>query len=116
MQAHLARGDRVIVLSASPTFYLAPFLREISPDVEVHGSGVDESNGVRVTNLYGKAKAAIAGGLIADSQPDETHVYTDHRHDLALMKLADRTTLVGPNKATVAAVDDAGLTYEIWLP
>ena len=111
---HLERGDRVVVLSASPEFYLAPFLQEVLPGVELRASEIEERNGkIQVENLHGKRKAALAGDLITEMQPGLVHVYTDHEHDLALMRLADRVSLVRPKPATIAAVEQAGIEFEV---
>jgi phosphatidylglycerophosphatase C len=117
LRAHLEAGDRVIVLSASPVIYLGPLLAEISPDIEVHGSDIWEAGGrLEVGNLFGDRKAELARNLIAGTTPGSIHVYTDHKHDLELMKLADHVTLVRPKPATVAAVERAGLDFEVLVP
>lgn len=114
LRAHLDRGDRVAVLTASPEFYIAPFLADISPAIELHGSQVQERGGkTRVENLYGKRKAAVAGTLITEMQPGLVHVYTDHEHDIALMRLAGRVSLIRPKAATIAAVEKAGIEFDV---
>ncbi len=114
LRAHLQRGDRVAVLTASPEFYIGPFLADISPAIELHGSQVEERDGkIRVENLYGKRKAAVAGILISEIQPGLVHVYTDHEHDIALMRLAGRVSLVRPKAATIAAVEKAGIEFDV---
>jgi len=114
LRAHLDRGDRVTVLTASPEFYIAPFLADISPAIELHGSQVQERGGkTRVENLYGKRKAAVAGTLITEMQPGLVHVYTDHEHDIALMRLAGRVSLIRPKAATIAAVEKAGIEFDV---
>ena len=70
VRAHLSAVTRVAVLTASPEFYIGPFLADISPAIELHGSQVEERDGkIRVENLYGKRKAAVAGILISEIQP-----------------------------------------------
>lgn len=114
LRAHLQRGDRVAVLTASPEFYIAPFLADISPAIELHGSQVEERDGkIRVDNLYGKRKAAVAGTLISEMEPGLVHVYTDHEHDIALMRLAGRVSLVRPRAATITAVEKAGIEFDV---
>jgi phosphatidylglycerophosphatase C len=117
LRAHLDRGDRVIVLSASPEVYLVPLTAEISPDIEAHGSDIREAGGLlEVDNLYGDRKADLARNLIEGTTPNSIHVYTDHKHDLELMKLADRVSLVRPKRATMAAVERAGVHFEVLVP
>ena len=114
LRAHLDRGDRVAVLTASPEFYIASFLADISPAIELHGSQVQERDGkIRLENLYGKRKAAVAGTLITEMQPGLVHVYTDHEHDIALMRLAGRVSLIRPKAATIAAVEKAGIEFDV---
>lgn len=114
LQDHLQRGDTVAVVTASPEFYVAEFMAQISDAVRVRGSRVVESDkGLHVSNLRGERKAVAGAELISESGAEIVHVYTDHADDLPLMKLANRITLVDPPQATIAAADRAGLDYEI---
>lgn len=114
LHAHLERGDHVAVLSASPDFYLAPYLERISPAIEVHGSTVEEKeSGVRISNLYRQAKANRAAQIVATIAPARTIVYTDHRDDIEMMRLADRVVLVRPQDTTRQQVHEAGIEFEV---
>ncbi|MBW1886215.1 MAG: haloacid dehalogenase-like hydrolase [Deltaproteobacteria bacterium] len=114
LRAHLENGDRVAVLSASPEFYLVPYIASISPEVAVHGSMVLETpEALRVENLYRERKAARAAELIERYEPSRVIVYTDHRDDIALMRLADHVVLVRPQAATRQLVREAGIEFEV---
>lgn len=114
MRGHLERGDPVAILTASPEFYLVRFLEEVSSDIALHGTLFEEVEGrVVVRNLYGERKAVLAVSLITEAAADAVHVYTDHHSDIALMKLADRVSLVDPKRPTIAAVQKAGIAYEV---
>lgn len=114
LHAHLEAGDHVAVLSASPSFYLEPFLGRVSPAIEVHGSAVEIDGGkARVTNLYREAKAE-RGREVADRHPGARKiVYTDHRDDIPLMRLADHVVLVRPEDTTKLRVEEAGIAFEV---
>jgi len=114
LQAHLDCGDHVAVLSASPRFYLEPFVAKFAEAIEVHASEVAiEGRRVRVTNLYREAKAECARAIRARLLPERTLVYTDHRDDLPLMQLADHVVLVRPEATTRQRVQQAGIAFEV---
>ena len=109
----IARGESVAIFSASPEFYLTPFVHSISPDIAVFGSVVEERSGqLQIHNLFREGKAAKAREFIASRTAAHVCVYTDHWHDLSLMRLAERVVLVGPTPATVSAVRRAGIAFE----
>ncbi|MFT5440978.1 MAG: phosphoserine phosphatase [Myxococcota bacterium] len=113
LHQHLGQQDGVAVLSASPEFYLAPYLASVSSEIEVHGSQVVVGeDGVHVDNLYRERKAARARQVIERRRPERVVVYTDHRDDIALMSLADEVVLVRPTGATLSAVRNAGISFE----
>ncbi|MCP5040249.1 MAG: hypothetical protein GY944_04415 [bacterium] len=114
LRNHLAGGDRVAVLSASPAFYLAPYLEQVDPAIEVHGSDIrEEGERIEVDNLYREHKAARAREVIARHAPARTFVYTDHRDDLEMMRLADHVVLVRPTDTTRQLVGDEGMSFEV---
>ena len=114
LRTHVERGDGVAVLTASPEFYVSPFVHDISPDIRVRGTVVEEGrDGLKIENLFAEAKAVAVAQLISAAGAPTVHVYTDHENDLAVMKLADAITLVEPSRATIAAVNRAGLEFEV---
>ena len=110
---HVRDGHRVVVMSASPEFYLGPIVHGLSERVEVYGSRVTvEDTRVDVENLHGEPKAERARALIGERRPDRVHVYTDHAVDLPLLRLADFATLVRPSRKLLCAVRQMGLEFE----
>ena len=117
LRAHLEAGDVVAVLSASPEFYLAPYLKAVSPAIEVHGSKVDEASaGTTLDNLFRDQKARRAKEIVERVKPRHTVVYTDHIDDVGLMKLADEVHLVRPSERMQEQVREAGIAFEVMAP
>ncbi|MDP6980070.1 MAG: HAD family hydrolase [Myxococcota bacterium] len=114
LHAHLEHGDHVAVLSASPRFYLEPVLAKVSQAIEVHASDVTiDGTKVSVDNLFREAKGERAAAIIERIEPSRTIVYTDHRDDIPLMKLADHVVLVRPEDTTRQRVGEAGIEFEV---
>jgi len=114
LREHLDRGDRVAILSASPEFYLGPYMASISGDIQVLASSVEETGaGVVVDNLFRDRKATRAKGLIEEHIPSRVVVYTDHRDDLPMMKLAQHIVLVRPFEDTIESVRETGIPFEV---
>jgi phosphoserine phosphatase len=114
LRAHLDSGDRVAVLSASPEFYLVPYIASISPEIGAYGSMVLETpEALQVENLFRECKAARAAELIERYRPSRVVVYTDHRDDIELMRLGDRVVLVRPEATTQQLVRDEGIEFEV---
>lgn len=117
LRAHLDAGDHVAVLSASPEFYLVPYLDAVSTAIEVHGSKVEDvASGTRVDNLFRDQKAARAKEIVERANPSHTVVYTDHIDDVGLMKLADEVHLVRPSERMQEQVREAGIVFEVLAP
>jgi HAD superfamily phosphoserine phosphatase-like hydrolase len=114
LRQHLAEGHRVAIFSASPLWYLEPFVHSISPDISVFGSDIEERDGaVHVDNLFRERKAEKAREFVAQHAASRVSVYTDHKDDLELMRLGDRVTLVRPSQATLDEVRRAGIEFEV---
>jgi HAD superfamily phosphoserine phosphatase-like hydrolase len=115
LRKHLSEGHEVAIFSASPEWYLRPFVHAISAEIEVFGSLIEErpEGGVRVENLFRERKAEKARKFVERRTPSKTWVYTDHRDDLELMRLGDRITLVRPKQSTIDAVRAAGIEFEV---
>jgi phosphoserine phosphatase len=114
LRAHLDSGDRVAVLSASPEFYLVPYLSAIFPEIEVCGSTVLETpDSLEIENLFRERKATRAQELIEHHKPSRVIVYTDHRDDIELMRLGDHVVLVRPQATTEQLVREEGIEFEV---
>jgi HAD superfamily phosphoserine phosphatase-like hydrolase len=111
LSEHLHSGHKVIVVSASPAFYVAPFVQRVwSDDIEVLASrfGHGESD-----NLYGARKVEVTRSLIQAHRPRAVWVYTDHRSDLPLIEIADHVRLVRPSAALQRILRARGIGFEI---
>ena len=98
LRQHLELGHDVIIISASPDFYLKPFIRQFFNSIEVYASEIRfKNNEVKIDNLYGLQKEIIAKEIIKNKKPNKIWVYTDNLSDLPLIKLADRVILVNPS-------------------
>ena len=114
LKSHVERGDSVVVLSASPTFYLRPYVRFWSEDVEVFGSELQFVNRkITFQNLYGSEKVLCAKSIIEQKRPSMVWVYTDHISDLPIIQLADCVRLVKPSRKLCARLRQLNIKYEI---
>lgn len=110
---HIEQGDNVVVLSASPAFYLEPYVRSWSEDVEVFGSELQFENGkIKFKNLYASQKALCAKSIIERKRPDAVWVYTDHISDLPIIQLADHVRLVNPSVKLCERLRRLSIAYE----
>ncbi len=117
LKQHLAIGDRVIVISASPEFYLQPFVQTWSKDIAVFGTRVRYfDRRVEVDNLYGKSKASLAKSLMERYSPASIFVYTDHISDLELIRLATDVRLVSPSNRCIRMLRKLNIAFETVYP
>jgi phosphatidylglycerophosphatase C len=113
LREHLRLGHQVVVLSASPAFYVAPFVHEVwSRDIEVLASRFGHGEG---GNLYGTRKAEATRRLIEARRPRAVWVYTDHRSDLPLIEMADHVRLVRPSAGLVRTLRARGIAFEVMV-
>jgi len=115
LNTHLDSGDKVVVISASPLFYLEPYVRLWSDNIEVLGSKYREIEGEsKFFNLYGDQKVLCAKTIIKKMKPNIVCVYTDHISDLPLIKLADRVKLINPSSKFKKKLNHLKIDYEIY--
>jgi HAD superfamily phosphoserine phosphatase-like hydrolase len=111
LREHLHLGHQVVVLSASPAFYVAPFVQQVWSDhIEVLASRF--AQGER-DNLYGARKAEVTRCLIEARRPRAVWVYTDHRSDLPLIEMAHHVRLVRPSAGLLRTLRARGIAFEI---
>lgn len=115
LHKHLAQGDPVCIFSASPEFYLTPYVEKWSKAITVVGTKTQEQEGkFEIENLYGELKAIRAQSLIQQYQPQTIWVYTDHISDLPLARLADLTRLVSPSHQFKEHLQQLNIPFEIF--
>lgn len=117
LKQHLADADTVVVISASPEFYLKPFVKTWSKDIIVFGTKVQYLNGrIAVDNLYGKSKGVLARSLIKQYKPASLLVYTDHISDLSIIELSTNVRLVSPSGRCLRMLRKLDIKFEIVYP
>lgn len=97
---HRARGDRLVLASASLGLYLEP-LAELLGAERVLATGLQVEAGrltgaMSTANCRGPDKARRIGDLITDTRPASVWVYSDSRSDRPSLDLADVATRVRP--------------------
>lgn len=114
LESHLKRYHKVIVLSASPIFYLKSYIERWSEKIEVYGTKVHvHNNKLRVTNLHGNNKFICAKSIISKDKLDHIWVYTDHLSDLPIIKLANHVRLVNPSTKLKNKLAQLEINYEV---
>ncbi len=118
LREHVAQGHKVVVISASGIFYLK-YLRDLLPSNCLFlGTELEWGRGFlglpvyRDGNLRGENKihrlkemglgAAGAGG----------YAYSDHHHDIPLLRFADHPVCVGPTQRLRKLANEQG--WPIW--
>ena len=113
LREHLHLGHQAVVLSASPAFYVVPFVQKVwARDIEVLASCFGHGEG---GNLYGARKAEVTRRLIEARRPRVVWVYTDHRSDLPLIEMADHVRLVRPSAGLVRTLRARGIAFEVMV-
>lgn len=107
---HLEKSDEVIVVSASPEFYVRAHVESWSKEIRVFGSCFEDG---RSDNLYGERKAAILQALRSKSLPRAVWVYADHISDLPMIEAADQICLVQPSSSLLRALRGRNIAFEI---
>ena len=114
IEAHVARGDRVVLASASPEFVCSRVAALVGIR-EVVATRFEDDDGrfgpVRLPGAWGPGKVENArrAGLL-DARPV---VYTDHLGDLDLVLASRHATLVNPMPALVRATVQHGVPHEV---
>ena len=115
LKKHLEIGDKVVVISASPLFYLEPYVKLLSDNIEVLGSKFCSiGRETESFNLYGDQKAVCARAIIQKMKPNLVWVYTDHISDLPLIKIADRVRLINPSAKFIKKLNQLKIDCEIY--
>lgn len=111
---HLRHYHKVIVLSASPIFYLKPYIKRWSDKIGVYGTEVNIQNSkIRVKNLHGQEKLICAKSIISKEKSNYIWVYTDHFSDLPIIKLANHVLLVNPSAKLKNKLAKLQINYEV---
>jgi phosphoserine phosphatase len=92
---HRQRGDRVILASSSLDIVISAIALDLGVEwvASTLGFSHGKCTGLLVNDLTGRKPAAISA--LAPSRAS-LHVYTDNRSDKALLRMADRCTIILP--------------------
>lgn len=108
--AHLAAGDRVVIVSNSIDVVVGAVARNLG--VAWRGSPLEFDReictGRLIADIRGRKSALLAELLDADRDRPRIHVYTDNMSDRDLIECADQATVVipkGKHKSDWGAVD-----------
>jgi phosphoserine phosphatase len=113
LNEHINSNGPVCVISASPEFYVKPFVKSISQNITVHGSVFNENVGLNnMLNLHAKEKVMYAQRFIDQKGPEEVFVYTDSISDLPIIKLANHVRPVKPNIKFRLKLRKLGIRYQ----
>jgi phosphatidylglycerophosphatase C len=104
---HRARGDRLLLMSASTDLYVPRIGRALGFDeiicTELRWCADDRLDGRLATaNCRGEEKRRCLAALIARDAPGRVYAYGDSRADLAHMQLAQQAYLVNPSPRLAA--------------
>lgn len=98
LNSHIEKKDKVVIISASPEFYLIPFLATLLPNVEVIASKIQNVGfKIKLINYYGEKKKEKVEQLVKHFLPEEIIFYTDSINDLPLIMISSLTYLVQPS-------------------
>lgn len=95
LKEHLQRGDRIILASSSLDVVIEAIARNLGVEWVASEVGFVDGTctGRLVNDLTGRKQAAISALLPPDAS---LHVYTDNRSDGALLRMAERCTIILP--------------------
>jgi HAD superfamily hydrolase (TIGR01490 family) len=119
LESHRAKGDFLILASASPEFYVAEIGRELGFDL-ILGTPVELGEFFPdLENHKGAAKVARLNAVLPPSFFDrgklrQCHGYTDSCADLPMLELCDSATVVNPSSRLAAIADE--MSWEVVTP
>jgi phosphoserine phosphatase len=115
LKGHLDSGDKVVVISASPLFYLESYVKLLSENIEVIGSKFRQAGRkIEFLNMYGRKKVLCAKAIIEKINPRTIWVYTDHVSDLPLIRLADKVRIIKPSSQLIRKLNQLRIEFEIY--
>lgn len=97
LEAHRAAGDRVMLVSSSLDVVIAAIASRLGAEFAASTLGFrnGRSTGKIIRDVTGKKDDIVRD--LDGVKPSHLVVYTDNRTDLALVRLADRATIVIPH-------------------
>ena len=117
LRDHLRQGFRVVIISASPIFYLK-YLKDHLPESIIIGTDfIFPSKGFFrlpvIDSKWGNMKGATKVRFIKENLPDHNegkgcHAYSDSHHDIPLLNYAQWPVAVQPNAKLARLAQESG--------
>lgn len=124
IEAHRSRGDRLILVTASPDLYVDAIARHLGFDDVIASKVAWRMAGeLRATldgrldgeNCYGANKVERLKAVLSGDRPDTQIVaYSDHASDLPLLAVADSGYVVNPTPSMRRLAQTNGLPVLNW--
>ncbi|MDJ0896186.1 MAG: HAD-IB family hydrolase [Alphaproteobacteria bacterium] len=120
MDWHRAKGDRLVLATASPDLYVIPLAARLGFDAVVSTRVAWDAEervlgGLIGRNCYGAEKLArVEAWLGRHKMVGPVSVYTDHHSDLALLQRAEHPVAVCPTRKLRAAARAQSFAVEDW--
>jgi HAD superfamily phosphoserine phosphatase-like hydrolase len=114
LKQHLSSNERILVVSASPQFYVEAFVRNLASSAVVSASVFDGGTGSEASgNVYGERKVTYVREFIALNRARSIVIYTDSISDLPIIKLATEVNLVNPSRRFRRRLQELKIDFEI---
>ncbi|UAL08514.1 haloacid dehalogenase-like hydrolase [Caulobacter segnis] len=109
LNAHLTRGDRVIVVTAAPAMLAQALIGPLNRPIEVLGTSLKRRGGGWVADVHCRNQRKCQALAEAGHGAHWTYAYTDSLDDLPLLRGAERPVIVKGGKAAERRLFKAGL-------
>lgn len=106
---HLARGDRVVVVTAAPTLLAKALVRSLGHPIDVLGTSLKPCAGGWIADIHCRNQRKCQALVEAGHGARWTYAYTDSLDDLPLLRGAERPVIVKGGKAAERRLFRAGL-------
>jgi phosphatidylglycerophosphatase C len=120
IEGHRVAGDRILLVTASLSFYAEPLGRRLGFD-EVLCTRAAVDGAGRLTgeleggNCYGAKKLRRVQDYLRDGAPGRPATfYTDHQADLPLLQFVERPIVVSPTRRMRRTATRLGIAIEDW--
>jgi phosphatidylglycerophosphatase C len=109
LDAHLAGGDEVVIVTAAPTVLAQALVGPLGRPIIVLGTSLKRQAGGWVADVHCRNQRKCQALAEAGHGPRWAYAYTDSLDDLPLLRGADAPIIVGCGKAARRRLDRAGL-------
>lgn len=109
LNAHLAHGDRVVVVTAAPALLAQALIAPLGHPIEVLGTSLKPRAGGWVADIHCRNQRKCQALAEAGHGARWTYAYTDSLDDLPLLRGAERPVIVKGGKAAERRLFRAGL-------